>query len=190
MTDQKPEEIQSELFQEFSGPAKKPERLPSLHKTQKPILLSTSVEQIIFLSILLILAFCLVFFLGVIRGKSLAGFEARPVSVQRPPVAVSHMLAMPQYRQPAQKSAVAAASGAVSVQLSNKPYMIQIVTYKRADLAEKEQLAFRRNGYYSVVVPSGDYYQVCVGQYATKDEAKKDLKFFGSKYKDCFLRRR
>ena len=201
MTDSKSEEIQSELFQEFSGQPKKPERFPALNKTQKPILVSTSTEQIIFLSILLILALCLVFFLGVVRGKFLTPVAQvqHPTNIQgAAPVPVSHMLAMPQYRSQVRSDAVSApapkrplpASSFPIVPAANKPYMIQLVTYKRADLADKDVLAFRRNGYQAIVVPSGDYYQVCVGQYATKDEAKKDLKFFGSRYKDCFLRRR
>ena len=189
MTDSKSEEIQSELFQEFSSQPKKIERFPSISRTQKPILVSTSVEQIIFVGILLILVFCLVFFLGVIRGKSLT--VVKSIAIQQP---VSRMLVMPQYR-PQGRPALGQPQNSQPVQKApdarpDKPYMIQLVTYKRADLAERDALAFRRNGYTSTVVPSGDYYQVCVGQYATKDEAKKDLKYFGAKYKDCFLRRR
>lgn len=67
----KEQETQQELFPGFSGELGKPERFPSLQKTQKPIFFSTSIEQIVFLSILFIILFCFVFFLGVLRGKSI-----------------------------------------------------------------------------------------------------------------------
>lgn len=187
MSESKEEEIQAELFHEFSGQPQKAKRFPSLNKSPKPILISTSIEQLIFAGILLILALCLVFFLGVIRGKSLAVPPPRVVT----PAPVSHMLAMPRYRPPVPKNQALPMQSKPSVSAPvKKPYMIQLVTYKRRDLAENEALAFRRRGMDAVVIPSGDYYQVCVGQYASKEEAKKDLKLFSVKYKDCFLRRR
>ncbi len=183
----KEEEIQAELFHEFSSEPKKAKRFPSLHKSPKPILISTSVEQLIFAGILLILALCLIFFLGVIRGKSLLVSPLKATA----PAPVSHMLAMPQYRPPASKTIAPTPQSKPAVSTAvEKPYMIQLVTYKRRDLAENDVLVFRRRGVDAVVVPSGDYYQVCVGRYASKEEAKKDLKFFSAKYKDCFLRRR
>ena len=48
----------------------------------------------------------------------------------------------------------------------------------------------RAQGLYSFIIPSGEYFQVCAGQYASKEEAKKDVARFSAKYKDCFLRRR
>jgi len=51
-------------------------------------------------------------------------------------------------------------------------------------------MALRRGGFFSWIIPSGEYYQVCVGQYLNKDDASKDLRAFSRKYKDCFLRRR
>src|SRR5690242_4924123 len=73
MTDPKPQEMQSELFTEFSNETKKPERFPGVVKTHKPILISTTVEHLILVGIGLILLCCFIFFLGVIRGKSIGG---------------------------------------------------------------------------------------------------------------------
>ena len=50
------QEPQKELFNEFSSQeAKKAERFPAFHRTPKPILFSTSVEQLVLAGILLIL---------------------------------------------------------------------------------------------------------------------------------------
>ncbi len=200
MIENRPPETQQELFREFSREPKKPERFPGIQKAHKPILVSTSVEHVLLGAILLILAGCFVFFLGVLRGKSLAGVSgvsAAPPVAQRPagplpvrmqtvrvaaPETASAPPAVSQTPQPARATEARRDSG--------KPYTIQLVTYKKRDLAEKEVAALRRSGFYSAVIPSGDYYQVCVGQYAGMDDAKKDLKLFGSRYKDRFLRRR
>ncbi len=204
MTEIKQEETQQELFNEFSGELKKTERFPSISRPQKPILFSTSVEQIILVSIILILAGCLIFFLGILRGKFLAskGQVTAPVRIAPEPVRPTAVtsIAPKQAAAPLLKVKPSAASVALPAKASVKPspatldlnkhYTIQLVTYKKKDLAEKEVAGLRRNGFYSSIIASGDYYQVCVGQYATKEEAKKDLKVFGSKYKDCFLRRR
>ncbi len=196
MTEIKPEETQQELFQEFSGETRKKERFPSLQRPQKPLLISTSIEQIILVSILLILAGCFIFFLGVIRGKGLGEKAGKPGVVvqeakprQAPAPAPSRVpAAPPKAVQPAPPAPLPPPRTAV-LDLT-KPYTIQLVTYKKRDLADKEVAALRKNGYYSVIIPSGDYFQVCAGQYATKEEAKTDLKTLGSRYKDCFLRRR
>lgn len=213
MTEIKQEETQQELFNEFSGELKKAERFPSISRPQKPILFSTSVEQIILASIILILAGCFIFFLGIIRGKFLVSKGQAVAPVRLAPLvpqadvrrvdpvrsATATLVSAKQALAPSLKvkqAAPAAVPAKTPAKPSpatldlNKPYTIQLVTYKKKDLAEKEVAGIRRNGFYSSIIASGDYYQVCVGQYATKEEAKKDLKVFGSKYKDCFLRRR
>ncbi len=208
MKDIHQEEKQPEFFNEFSRAEKKPERFPSLNKAQKPILVSTNAEQLIFSGIIAILVLCGVFFLGVLRGKSLRApvFSAAPVSAAaRAPRTTAHA-AMPRV-QPARP--IAAGEGRTGgppasalketapvpakgreVSPAVKPYTIQLVTYKKKDLAEAEVAGLRRKGFYSAIIPSGDYFQVSVGLYATKEDAKKYLRYFGSRYKGCFLRRR
>jgi septal ring-binding cell division protein DamX len=198
MTDPKSQEMQSELFTEFSKETKKPDRFPGVVKTHKPILWNTTVEHLILLGIGLILLCCFIFFLGVIRGKSLNSTPAADsyavpaqAAVQVPRAAV----ASPAARQAAPQATPAVTAPKTTPAVSQKdnpkkPYTIQLVTYKKKDLAQKEVATFRKAGYYSTVIPSGDYFLVCVGQYTNIDEARKDLKTFGARYKDCFLRRR
>ena len=175
MTDAKQGETQQEFFDNFSKTGKGPERPPYDPKFQKPILVTTSLEQIILAGILLILAACFVFFLGVLRGKVISG---KTVELPNAPVAGSHV--------------VVGVSPAVVVVSNNsvKPYTIQLATYKGRDMAEKEAADLRRGGYSSLIVPNGSFFEVRVGEYANKEEAKKDLKFFASRYSGCYLRRR
>ncbi|HTL69821.1 MAG TPA: SPOR domain-containing protein [Candidatus Eisenbacteria bacterium] len=205
MAEPKQQETQQELFS-FSPQDKPAERLPAIPKNQKPILFSTSMEHIILAAILGILAACVIFFLGVVRGKSLTAYAppgaaaaqtARPsapapaaIRVSQPSQTVRPSGQGPAVSpaQPVNPATVAAPAPAAAD--SAKPYTIQLVTYKKRDLAEKEVAALRRSGYWSIVIPSGDYYQVCVGQYASMEDAKKDLRIFGTRYKDRFLRRR
>lgn len=186
MNDPKQKETQQELFEEFSAEVKKPERFPHMARTQKPMLVSTNTEQLLMAGILSILVLCGVFFLGVIRGKALSRPILAPVSKElEPPPA-----------EPARKIISKPATGAPPAEPAqppptlSRPYTIQLVTHRKKEFAESEMNALRTQGVYSFIIPSGEYFQVCAGQYASKEEAKKDLARFAAKFKDCFLRRR
>ncbi len=191
MPDLKPQENQQELFPVFSGEPRKAERFPSLGHAQKPILISTNAEQLILAGIVLVLMSCLFFFLGVLRGKAIAPRERVVVSApavsaaQRLPQKVAPFVATTVLSSIPQK----ASGNTITIDIS-KPYTIQLVTHKKKSYAERDVSALRRGGFFSFIIPSGEYYQVCVGQYQNKEEAQKELRFFAGKYKDCFLRRR
>ena len=189
MTDDKISETQQELFDQFSSAPKRPERFPALAKTQKPILISTTLEQLLMVSILFILLLCGVFFLGVLRGKSL-----RPSAVLSPAerTAPPRTAAAPTARPVAVAAPVFAAPPAPAAPAVSpeKPYTIQLVTYRKREYAEAELNAVRKMGFSGYLVQKGEYFLVCVGQYASKDGAKKDLNAFHPKYKDSFLTRR
>ena len=192
------EETQQELFLEFSGTAKSAERFPSLNKAHKPILLNTSVEQIILVSIVFILCCCFVFFLGVLRGKALNPLPLRLIPQNKAVSLVSRSVEMP--KPTFNAGSVGAGrvgvtnespiSGASETPDISRPYTLQLSTYKKQEFADKEVAELRRSGYFTSIIPSDGFYQVCAGQYATKEDAKRDLKIFKAKYKDCFLRRR
>ena len=196
MTDEKDRETQQELFQEFSSAPKKPERFPSIAKTQKPILVSTTIEQVLMGAIVGILVLCAVFFLGVLRGKSLSGISSQPTAAASSPKSMAvptTTLVRPVAVSTRSAPAAAPVKSPVSLvtpAATGKPYTIQLVTHRKKEYAENEMAAVRKIGFVSFIIPSGEYFQVCAGQYATKEEAKKDLALFAAKYKDCFLRRR
>ncbi len=213
MTEIKQGETQQEFFPGFPKAGKGAGRPLYESKLQRPILITTSIEQVILAGILLILIACFVFFLGVVRGKALGAAKQQVVSVMDrktmaskiEPASVPALLPSRSITaagdHPRTAILVQAASSGLrhvgrdsgmsrALQDPNKPYTIQLVTYKKQDLAEKETANLRRSGYFSLIVPNGEFFEVRAGQYASKEEAKKDLKFFTSRYPGCYLRRR
>ncbi len=178
MLENRDQESQQEFFGEFSKQAERPERLPALAKSQKPVLISATSEHILVACILLILAFCAVFFLGVMRGKSLARLEPAPVKT---------VLPVPATAPKPVSAAVAPPRPRVVVADPAKPYTIQLVTHKKRDYAESEIRLLKQKGLSAFILSSGDYFLVCYGQYENKEGAKKDLAAFRGRYKDCFL---
>jgi cell division septation protein DedD len=197
MSEIKMQDNQNELFSEFSSAPKKTERLSSIPKASRPILISTNIEQLLIASILLVLFLCFIFFMGVLRGKGLAQPAALTRVAIAPKTGASASTKQPErvFSPPSTPALQSSAAFEPAVPVTagldlSKPYTIQLVTHKKKDYAEKEVAALKATGRYSWIIPSGDYYQVCAGQYLNKDAAKSDLRFFASKYKDCFLRRR
>ena len=186
MAETKQEETQKEFFNEFSGEAKGPDRFPSIQKTQKPILLNTSVEQLLLAGILLILLLCFAFFLGVLRGRAL---QTQPPSTFAPAAARGRLTTSAPPLGLSAKSAPVP-SGPQKSSGEAKPYTIQLASYKKKDMADTEAAQIRRSGHVAAVFASGEYYVICAGQYTNKEEAKKDLQYFSSRYHEPFLRRR
>ena len=72
----------------------------------------------------------------------------------------------------------------------NLPYTIQLISYKKEELAEAERLRLSQKEINAFVVLSGNWYQVCAGNYRNVSEAKKALEKFAKEYKGCFIRKR
>ena len=198
MNEKQVQENQQELFDRFSHEPQKPERSSMIAKNQKPILISTTLEQILLISLVTILVFCLIFYLGVLRGRSMvSGISQRPVVLSVATVPARHEVSVPTTVQAKTVVVVPMISGnpkkespplATNVTLA-KPYTIQVLTTKKKAYAESEAMFLRNSGFNSQVSQSGDFYVVCVGTYANKEEAKKDISRFSSKYKNPYLRR-
>lgn len=173
-------ESQHDFFTDSSGQPKRPERFPSVRKTPKPILVTTSAEQILLAVIGAILVGCLVFFLGVLRGKSLR-VPARPVAAVAVKAAVQ-----------ARTAAVPAVRAAAAPAASNVPllYTIQLASYKKKEWAQAEASKLIRAGHQAAVIAAQGSYAVCVGRYAGQQQALGDLRYFSAKYPRAFLRRR
>lgn len=231
MSDIKTQENQQEFFSDFARDSRRPERVPSIAKTQKPILISTTLEQIILTGIVSILIFCLVFFLGMLRGRYMtnariaasgqkmvsselqknnarlpgspqtsssttgAGAKTRRLYIPKIAAAASPSAKAVQGIPVVRVTKVTATAkkdsllAAVKAQIQ-KPYTIQVLTTKKKSYADQESLFLRKSGYNSWTAPSSEYYVVCVGTYANREEAKKDLSYFVTKYKSSYLRRR
>lgn len=184
MGDSLTQENQQDLFTNLTGEARRPDRNPVITKSHKPILLPMTLEQILLAVILLILFFCFVFYLGVLRGRSTA--VAVPVKTTAAPVEAVIKA------QPPPIPSVVVAAPASSLQKSSpnlKPYTIQLLTTKKKLDADNEALLLRKKGFDAQSLRSGSFYVVCVGRYSGKEDAAKDLRFFASRYKGCYLRR-
>jgi len=200
MNDSQNQESQQELFTDFVREQRQvPDRAPGIAKSHKPILISTTLEQILLACIVMILVFCLVFFLGVLRGRSIVSRMApRPVSaatgrqeIQVPTAPPSAEAVRPAASLPVPVAIAKKESSFVVVtETPTKPYTIQLLTTKKKNYADEEAAFLRKSGFTSWAAKSGDYYIVCVGSYANKEEARKDLSYFGAKYKGRYLRRK
>ncbi len=196
MNEKQIQENQQEFFSGFSNEPKQADRIPSIAKAQKPILISTTIEQLLLIGILAILLFCLIFFLGMLRGRSVGLAQSQPpVSVVTKPLADPQPIAAPAVSL----SPIPVAAKVVSKRENKfvvinegpaKPYTIQVLTSKKRSDAEVEASLLKKKGFNAQALQSGVYTVVCVGFYANKEEAKKDLAYFTSKYKGSYLRRR
>ncbi len=180
------QENQQELFLDFKGEARKTEKMPPMARSNKPIFFSITLEQIILGTILLILFFCFVFWLGVLRGRS-----ASHVSIVETSVARSAPVPVPAPKparpvEPAINTQTAVVPKKVS---AAKPYTLQLLTTKKKQDAEDEAVLLRKKGFDSWSARSGNFYIVCLGRYSGKEEAARDLNLFSSRYKGCYLRR-
>ncbi len=71
-----------------------------------------------------------------------------------------------------------------------KRYTVQVVTYRKSGLAEGEMKFLSGRGFEPFVIPSGEYYQICVGQFGDRHQAVLALTTLQQRYRDAFIRRR
>ncbi|MDD5545710.1 MAG: SPOR domain-containing protein [Candidatus Omnitrophica bacterium] len=198
---------QQELFDEFVVVKKTRGRFFGvLNKFDKQIFpqyrlaLSIRYETLFIILIGVALVAAIIFSLGVERGRSLnsADVEApapvEPVveapSVKPAPLPVAEApKTLPKAPEPvktvAVKPVVSAAASA-----ADKPFTIQVASYKGRDAAEKELSRVKATGYTGEIIKKGNYFILCVGSFATKDAAKQTLAAMGKKYKGCLVRKR
>ena len=70
------------------------------------------------------------------------------------------------------------------------PFTIQLVTFTQAPLAEQERQTLRKRGYQPFLLTNNKFLALCVGSYATRQEAARHLAAFKTSYRDCFVRQR
>lgn len=190
---------QQELFDEFVVVKKTRGRFFGvLNKFNKPIFpqhrlnLSLSYEALIIILIGAVLVASIIFSLGVERGRSLnTGDVELPAPIQ-PVVAVPAQVTpvVAEAPKPAPKPAPKAAEAPKSPAAADKPYTIQVASYKARGLADKEIPKIKAMGYSADVVKKGDYFVLSAGPFATADAAKQAVAAIGKKYKGCIIRKR
>ena len=191
-------EVQKDLFEGYSSEGKRSMFRRKHSPGHRPVFV-ISYERLTFISIAGILAIVVVFALGVERGKRVSqapvipqpadlkvvtevnGTEEEAVEVK---IAINEV-----FPGSTDVSAEEAKPPEIAVPASG-PYTVQLVAYKNKQDVENEMKYLVKSGYKPFLIPSGKFSQVCVGEYATNDEAKKTMQELKTKYKECFTRRR
>ena len=194
---------QQELFEEFIIREKRKGKLFGAFKFKKPIFpqqrltFSFSYETLIIMLIGIVLAASILFSLGVERGRSLEFSSAisspgavQPVVeippantvIEQPAEVQKQAVVKPEKKQEVVKTAPSVAA--------DKPFTIQVASYKTRDLAEKELTRLKNKGYSSDILKKGDYFILCVGSYTKKELANQALPYWERRYKGCIVRKR
>lgn len=199
-------ESQPELFgEQLERPKKtRSDSIKSFFRLRANPFYSISLEQILIFLIVLFILFIIVFMMGVERGKTIrhaaraaAAAQAAGQAQQLPPVVyqTGTPAALPRGQTasrtpPPAVSAPAAAAQPKSVaNQPGKPYTIQAITYRSEERARKEISDLQAKGFQARLISKGGYIAVCVGQYANRQEAEKDIRRLQGSYKDCYLRK-
>ncbi|MFH1045983.1 MAG: SPOR domain-containing protein [Candidatus Omnitrophota bacterium] len=202
---------QVEFFNDYTCMSKKP-------RTSKlalgKIALSLSYENVIIVSIGLIMILIVCYSLGVEKGKYLAklstdvdviAIKAEPtpslesaktenlikeVPLKSPIKETTKPKDEPLPTKTAEeKKAPAPQEKKVKIKIANKQlYTIQVATFRQSTSVQKETDRLKKIGYSSFPISSNKLTALCIGNYKSKGEASKDLVKLKKLYSDCYVR--
>ena len=174
--------------------------------------LTLSVENIVVIGIITLMTMVFAFSLGVEKGKKITSFSApqpqlHPVSMRGVPVpavaaipvkavAINSSIvktpaatAVPAQINQTKKIPVAAPIISNLPSASNKPYTIQVASFKDDQYARQEAVALKNKNLDSFVITKGNFFIVCIGRFSKKEEAGGLLAKLKRTYNDCLVRR-
>jgi cell division septation protein DedD len=194
---------QFELFPGASGNSHGAEKTARLTKD-----LTLSMENIIVLSIVLVMAMVLFFSFGVEKGKriaSLSGATGDGDFDRAARDAVAEQSAGSVVQAPQEEKMVFPVAHPQEAAEENKPtfhpplekrdeqeklFTIQVASFKLEENARREAERLKGIGHEDTfVVPKGSHTIVCVGKFAQMGEAKKFSSRLRNRYNDCLVRR-
>lgn len=196
---------QQELFEEFIIREKRKGRFLGAFRFRKPLFpqhklnISVSYEAFIIGLIGLVLIISIIFSLGVERGRNLefakgSYKDIQPqvgTKVKEPQIQPTEKpIEVEAQKQPETKPSEQEIKKVVPVPTEEKPFTIQVASFKTRTLAEKELAHLKNIGYSSDVLKKGNFFIVCVGTYEKKELAQQTLRDLTRIYKDCYVRRR
>ena len=193
--------MQPELFKEFEAQQKKnaKKKSPGSILPRNYVLLSVSYEQVIFITIGIIMLMVLVFSLGVERGRSLAvspakkqtDTAAKKADNLKTEPAKAEEKTIPEAAEAAQAEGDKAPEEKKEVKTSSENiFTVQLIAYRSKKSAQKELSTLTKKGYKPFIVTGGGYYQVCVGEYKNQESAQKVIRELKKGYPDGFIRKR
>lgn len=162
------EKYQKELF-EFEKPKRLFPKLVNIFPRadfEGKVLMTFTLERVIFISIGIIMLMVIVYALGVEKGKSIGKAAATP----------SAKLQIEKQAQ-SQPVKIDKQKPIVPVRLEStrdfgKPYTIVAVTFTRKDTATQEVNRLKKEGFDAALVQSDSYFLVCIGAYPDKDSSQ------------------
>lgn len=194
---------QQELFEEFVIREKRKGKFFGAFRFKKPIFpqhrltLNFSYETLIITLIGVVLTASILFSLGVERGRSLEFSAATPSTGTVQPVTettLNEIKIAPATSAvaevPVEVQKQADIKKAAPLPAADKPFTIQVASYKTRAIAERELARLKNKGYSSDILKKGDYFIVCVGSYAKKELANQALPYWERQYKGCIVRKR
>lgn len=205
----KTELMQKELFNEFESPKKRGKKKGAGSILPKNyILFNVSYEQVVFISIGVIMLMVLVFSLGVERGKRLNPEQIK-VSVNLPETAsgiieetnkdkkIKEVKAAPPAALAKKERSITQrveqevpVPADVKKPIKRELFTVQVIAYKSKRSAQKELIKLGKKGYSPFIILGGGYYQICVGEYKSRKEANKPLSDLKKSHPGSFIRKR
>lgn len=167
---------EKDLFEQFQGTEKKVRTKTRFLIPRIKDSITVSYENIIFLSISLLIVCIICFSLGVEKGRRESGLltpagNIAVLDISRDNEKVS--------REPL-----------VSVETPARTegkHVLQLAAFRGLGPAERERDDLRRDGYNADIRKSGEYYQLYVGGLATKTEAERLKEKLRNRYNDCYV---
>lgn len=199
------ENTQIELFPFLAGRHSQVARSRYLLKD-----LTLSVENIIVLCIVFVMAVVVFFSFGVERGKQIVkrslSESAVSASSIEPAVVTQKVIETPVAAQPNTKTSksilpsqpVAPKPVVEPVKANERPalekkqkgtFTIQVASFKEKERAQQEIKRLKGKGHETFILPKGNHLIVCIGKFKIKDEAMEFSNKLKNKYNDCLVRR-
>ncbi|MCX5713630.1 MAG: SPOR domain-containing protein [Candidatus Omnitrophica bacterium] len=139
-----------------------------------------SYEKVILVTMGFLITGIIFFSLGVERGKRCVVVSN---SASRMDMAIKKEV--PRIQPVPVAAAKVAAVKAVAVQA----FTIQIASYLKRDLAQKEALALNKKGISAAIFPKGNYFMLCAGNFSDRRSAEMLLARLKKQYRDCMIRK-
>jgi len=173
------QEVQKELFKEFKREETGLKRIAGrITQKKKSSSLHFSIESAAVIAIALIMGLVVSFALGVERGKRITATPREAVIPEKAP------------KEKVEPKKIEEEVRVTKKPLTSYPYLVQLISYKEKHKAEEELRGLSQKGHRALIIPSGEWFQVCAGGYENFKDAEIAKKEFEKTYIGCFVRKK
>lgn len=174
--------IQQELFDEFKDRDAKKRLIGKGVLPDKAFVFTFGYEKVILVILGFIIILAITFAFGFERGKKT--IFVKRVTTQ--PITVKAAAAKPTAAKPIAVKVPAP----ILKQVVQRPYTIQVATFKSKQYAQEEAEKLRKKGFPTTIIGINGLYEVWAGEYSDQKEASQALSMLSKIYKDCYIRKR